>query len=176
MESVPCMKDGSFVSLMPRTLIALVLALGVAWLFPADAPSQRRETQAPPRTMSGPVYGQVLRVIDGDTLVVSARVWLGVTIYTRVRLRGIDAPERRGRCAAERRMAEKARARMADLVKGRTVRLQNIRYGKYAGRILAKVRLADGQDVGAILLDEGLAQRWRGRRRDYWCLDRSREN
>ena len=41
---------------------------------------------------------EALRVLDGDTFEARVRVWPGFDVTTRVRLRGIDAPEMRARC------------------------------------------------------------------------------
>jgi hypothetical protein len=48
--------------------------------------------------LNGPVNAELLRVIDGDTIEVRARIWLGLDLTTRVRLSGIDAPELDGAC------------------------------------------------------------------------------
>ena len=48
-------------------------------------------------------------MIDGDTIVVRARIWLGQEVETRVRLAGADAPELNGGCEVERRLARRAR-------------------------------------------------------------------
>ncbi len=75
-----------------------------------------------------------MRVIDSDTIVVRARIWLGQNIDTQVRLEGVDAPEIKGKCEHERRLALRAR----DLILTRSadgmVILSEIHYGKYAGR------------------------------------------
>lgn len=87
----------------------------------------------------GPVSAEVLRVMDGDTIVVRARIWLGQDIETRVRLDGVDTPEMNGKCERERRMALKARDWVASLAAGGKVILRDIKYGKYAGRVVARV-------------------------------------
>ena len=61
-------------------------------------------------TIPGPIPATVLRIIDGDTIVVRARIWLGQDLDTLVRLDGVDAPELKGRCPYENRLALKARA------------------------------------------------------------------
>ena len=58
--------------------------------------------------LRGPYDADVLHVVDGDTLVVKARIWLGTAVEIKVRLQGIDAPELRGSCTAERRRAVEA--------------------------------------------------------------------
>ncbi len=61
--------------------------------------------------LSGPVPATVIEVMDGDTVKVRARIWLGQDLSTRVRLAGIDAPELNGGCARERALAERAPGR-----------------------------------------------------------------
>ena len=51
---------------------------------------------------------QVLHVNDGDTFEARVSVWPGLEITTKVRLRGIDAPELRSRCADELAKAQAA--------------------------------------------------------------------
>ncbi len=117
----------------------------------------------------GPVPAEVVAVIDGDTLVVRARIWLGQDVETRIRLDGVDAPEIKGKCEAERRMAVDARDRVADLAAAGRVILRNIQYGKYAGRVVARVETLDGRDFSVALLGAGLARAYDGRRRESWC-------
>jgi micrococcal nuclease len=50
-------------------------------LYSLAAGSEHRRDNA----VAGPVTARVLAVIDGDTLAVSARIWIGQTIETRVR-------------------------------------------------------------------------------------------
>jgi hypothetical protein len=66
---------------------------------------------------------EVLRVIDGDTFEARVHVWPGLDITTKIRLRGIDAPELRAKCAAERTMAEARPRRL-----GRDARRRNGRH------------------------------------------------
>ncbi len=66
---------------------------------PADLGSARFEARL--------VYpADVVRIIDGDTFEARVRVWPGVATDTKVRLRGIDAPELHARCDDERVRAE----------------------------------------------------------------------
>ncbi len=119
--------------------------------------------------LPGPVPADVVSVIDGDTLDVRAHVWLGQTVAIRVRLDGIDTPELRGRCAAERTAAEAARELVRARIGADPVRLMEVRYGKYAGRVLARIVLEDGEDLGAILLAAGLGRPYDGGARAPWC-------
>jgi endonuclease YncB( thermonuclease family) len=43
--------------------------------------------------ISGPVAAKILRVVDGDTLLVEAQPWPQQTMEVYVRIRGIDAAE-----------------------------------------------------------------------------------
>ncbi|WP_244483761.1 hypothetical protein [Rhizobium sp. Root482] len=43
--------------------------------------------------IAGPVSAEIVRVIDGDTVLVMARPWPQQIVEVYVRLRGIDAPE-----------------------------------------------------------------------------------
>jgi hypothetical protein len=57
---------------------------------------------------------EVVHVIDGDTFEARVAVWPGIEIKTRVRLRGIDAPELHARCDHEWVRAQAARGRAGE--------------------------------------------------------------
>jgi endonuclease YncB( thermonuclease family) len=120
-------------------------------------------------TLPGPIPAEVLRVVDGDTLEVEAHIWLGQGVQVSVRLRGVDAPEFKGRCEAERVAALKARARLSELTSGGDVRLADIGYDKFGGRVLARVIDATGRDLGQQLIADGVARAYDGRARRTWC-------
>ncbi|MEI8393828.1 MAG: thermonuclease family protein [Rhodospirillaceae bacterium] len=119
--------------------------------------------------LDGPVTVDVIRVIDGDTIVVRAHPWLGLFVETRVRLEGIDAPELRGHCDSEKALAEQARTRLAELLATGPARLGEIRNDKYGGRVRARVFNQAGTDLGAALIAAGLARPYHGERRRPWC-------
>ena len=123
--------------------------------------------------LPGPLPAQVVSVLDGDTLEVRVHIWLGQDIRTRVRLAGIDAPEIKGKCARERDLAQRARAyilaQLESAAGAAPVQLKEVRYGKYAGRVLARVETLDGTDLGQELITAGLARPYDGRRRSSWC-------
>lgn len=142
---------------------ALALSAVVAVASHAGAAAPSREV------LPGPVVGRVLKVVDGDTLVVRARIWVGQDIEIKVRLNGIDAPELRGRCAAERALARRARDYLRGRIGTAPVRLHVIHYGKYAGRVLARVENGDGEDLARAMLAAGLARPYVGGPRKSWC-------
>ena len=143
--------------------VAACLLVGGA-VFPAAAEER----------LAGPVPASVIEVVDGDTLSVRAHIWLGQEVRTRVRLVGIDAPEIAGACPRERRLARQAQRFLVGFllpVDGRPaeVRLRDVRYGKYARRVLARVETVAGQDLGQALLAAELARPYDGGQRASWC-------
>lgn len=143
-----------------RAVLAILLGAACA---AAPFPAAARET------IAGPIPARVVRIVDGDTLIVRARIWLGQEVETAVRLDGIDAPELKSSCAAEREMAGRARDVIAGLADGRRVVLRDVRYGKFAGRVLARIETDAGQDLASALLERGLGRVYRGGRRAGWC-------
>ena len=119
--------------------------------------------------LPGPLPARVVEVIDGDTLDVRARIWLGQEVRVRVRLVGIDTPERRGRCPRETRAAEAARRYLQSLAADGEIQLLEVRYGKFAGRVLARVMDDRNRDLAAEMLASGHARAYDGRRRADWC-------
>ncbi len=118
--------------------------------------------------LPGPIPAELVRVIDGDTVEVRAWIWPELVVTTRVRLAGMDAPEMEGECAAERDLARRARDYIAARV-GEIVRLYEVRLGKYAGRVIARVETTDGLDLAAALIEAGLGRPYEGGRREEWC-------
>ncbi len=119
--------------------------------------------------LPGPIPALAQKVIDGDTLEVVANIWPGLATRARVRLASIDAPELSSPCPAARAKAEQARAVLANAVEGVPLRLVRIRPEHAYGRILADIQLADGSDVGALLVSVGLAKPYKARVRCDWC-------
>lgn len=100
-------------------------------------------------------------VVDGDTVRAA-----GATF----RLANIDAPETgsRAECPAERRLGQASTQRARTLVReARRVEARLVGRKDRYGREIAHV-VVDGRDLGAVLIGEGLAQPWRGRKAQ-WC-------
>lgn len=123
--------------------------------------------------IAGPVEAEIVGVIDGDTVDVRAFIWPGHSVETRVRLADVDAPEiRRVACGAEREAGHAARRFVEDLLMpdgepGMRVHIRNVTLGSFAGRVIAGLALPDGRDLGALLLEEGLATPYTAR--GGWC-------
>ena len=112
---------------------------------------------------------EVVRVIDGDTFEARVRVWPGMEATTRVRLRGIDAPEMKARCEDERVGAVAARDALVRMLAEGAVAITNVGQDKYGGRVDADVSTGKTANVSGALLDLGLARRYDGGRRESWC-------
>lgn len=125
-------------------------------------------TAAAAEPFPGPVTATVVEVIDGDSFRASAEVWPGYSVAVIVRIRGIDAPEMRGRCSGEKRAAQSARETLARLLGTRVV-LANVAGAKYYGRVLADVTTPDGLAVADAMLGEETARPYSGGRRTGWC-------
>ncbi len=120
-------------------------------------------------TFKGPVEATVVEIIDGDTFLADAQVWPGHSVRVNIRIRGIDAPEMKARCAIEKAAALRARQALALIVGDGRVSISNIGGAKYYGRVLADVATADGQAVAAMLLGEELVRAYGGGQREGWC-------
>ena len=112
---------------------------------------------------------EVVRVLDGDTFEARVHVWPGIDITTKVRLRGIDAPELRARCPDERSKAEAARDALAAMLEEGSVFVTRVGLDKYGGRVLADAGTRSVADVGAAMLAAGLARPYDGGKRQGWC-------
>jgi endonuclease YncB( thermonuclease family) len=102
-----------------------------------------------------------LRIWDGDSFLIGRQ-----SGSEKVRVENIDTPEIDGKCSAERRMAVSAKKRFAAIVANQKVQVLRSGQDKY-GRTLAHV-LVNGSNVGQLLVAEGLARPWAGRR-ESWC-------
>lgn len=114
----------------------------------------------------------VLRVVDGDTVMLLRDKGTYSYDVLKVRLAGIDAPEKRPRVGsakqreAERVLAEAAATRLESLIAGQEVIIKTEKTGKF-GRWLAHIEAPSGtievevvnqpDTVNEILLEEGHA-------------------
>lgn len=122
--------------------LARLLLVPLAWLLLGAA------DPSAPATAEGLLAGRVLRVIDGDT--VDVRLASG---RVRVRLHGIDAPER------DQPGGEQATRWLAEAVQDRDVLLEPVSQDQYE-RLLAIVHL-EGRDMNRALVEAGHAWAYR---------------
>lgn len=113
---------------------------------------------------------KVLRVIDGDTIEVLADDLPEPLQKLKIRLAGVDTPEKgsRAKCDRERELAVKA----SDFTRNAINSSDNIYFvihgwGSFA-RILADVYIND-QNLANSLIGEGLAMPYQGNNKPDWC-------
>jgi len=118
----------------------------------------------------GSHYIKVDHVYDGDTFYFRMPGSWPELSMVGVRVLGIDAPEKRGRCAAERQRANEAKLAAQTFLSRGPVELRNVRWDKYGGRIEADV-LVDGQSLSSYMISQKLARPYHGEHRDKleWC-------
>ena len=107
------------------------------------------------------VRSSALRVVDGDTVAIGK---------TRYRLVGFDTPETYyAKCDYEKALGDAATGRVRQLIKAARVVEFVVQPGrdKY-DRGLARIFIG-GNDIGSILISEGLARPYHGGRRQGWC-------
>lgn len=120
--------------------------------------------------IAGPVTAEVLRVIDGDTILVAAKPWPQQTMEVYVRLRGIDAPELKSACAATREAGLQARAALASLTSDQDqIQLTQISGDKYFGRVVADISLSDGRNPAQEMLSAGYVSPYDGGSKTKAC-------
>lgn len=106
------------------------------------------------------LYGKVVAVLDGDTITV-----LQDRAQTRVRIAGIDAPEKR------QAFGQRSKQSMSECAFGKSVEVQWVKIDRY-GRTIGKV-LANGVDCGLRQIELGLAWHYKAYAKDQTPDDRA---
>lgn len=104
-------------------------------------------------------YGRVIKVYDGDTITIAAKLPYALSPVYRfsVRLAGIDSPEMRGGGAKETELAQISRDALHSLIYGKIIELRNKGKEKY-GRLLADIYTTDdSQHVNQWMLNNKYA-------------------
>lgn len=97
-------------------------------------------------------------VIDGDTF------YLG---RQSIRIADIDAPEvSPPRCIYEADLGQRATTRLYALLNAGPIEIRGDKTDKYGRQLRTIYR--DGRSIGGILVSEGLARKWTGKRQP-WC-------
>lgn len=102
-------------------------------------------------TVRAELQGPVVRVMDGDTI----EILQDTHERTRIRLAGIDAPEK------NQPFGQRSRQFLTRLVAQRHVRVSGDEHDRY-GRVLGTVWL-DGEDINAVMVRNGQAWAYRYR-------------
>ena len=139
-------------------LLAILLALSW-WLKQPPPPSVGPERVAERFTQCGVDRGFAC-IIDGDSFRLGKR---------RIRIRGIDAPEREGACPAETALAARAADRLAALLNAGPFTMTAVggderdQYGREL-RVLTR----NGRSIGGAMVAAGLAHDYAGKKAG-WC-------
>ena len=125
------------------------------------------------KTPQGVTYdAQILRVSDGDTVVIAAP-FLPAPLKPElaVRVFGVDTPEKghRAQCPSEAQRGEAASVFTKNLV-AQSQRRQVVLYGwdKFGGRVLGDIIL-NGVSLRAQLIQNGFAREYYGDAKQSWC-------
>ena len=147
-----------------------------AWILMAVPSEVRSQSDI----FTGPYYGDVVRVIDGDNFEAEIDIWPTVQAVVSVRIRGLDAPEIfRPACLGELVFGNLARRSLeAELFgpdgAGVAVRLENVRADSFSGRIVADVfrqNESRGTNLRTQLLRRGIVREWIPSRPAIdWCV------
>ena len=125
------------------------------------------------KTPKGATYdAQILRVSDGDTVVIAAP-FLPPPLKPELAIRvfGVDTPEKghRAQCPQEAQRGEAASAFTKNAI-AQGGRFQVTMYGwdKFGGRVLGDI-LINGQSLRAGLIANGFAREYYGEAKQSWC-------
>jgi endonuclease YncB( thermonuclease family) len=102
--------------------------------------------------------GDVVRVIDGDTIVIDVDLGFGIWLRSQsFRLLGVNAREHSAPGGKEARM------NLASMLPvGTRLTVTSVKADKYGGRFDAMLTLPDGRDVARELIAGGWAAAWNG--------------
>ena len=122
--------------------------------------------------------GQVIKVYDGDTITIAAKLPYDASPLYRfsVRLLGIDTPEIKGKTAEEKEAAHAAQKALEYLILHKIVYLKDNAQEKY-GRILANVYIDSPENpinqihVNKWMLDNGYAYEYDGKTKKQFTSD-----
>lgn len=110
----------------------------------------------------------VVRIIDGDGLVVFLPEMPEIFTLMSVRLSGINTPETNSKFACHRKAAAKAKERLTSLIGAEKVDLVNCHGDKF-WRMNCELKV-HGVDAAEVLLSEGLATVYDGgKKAKYTC-------
>ena len=102
----------------------------------------------------------VVRIIDGDSIVLKADLGFEVWISKSFRLNGIDTPEIKTKVENEKKHALIARDALSERILNKIVRLENVESEKY-GRLLADVYL-DNDNLNEWMIEKNYAVKYAG--------------
>jgi len=125
------------------------------------------------KTPQGVTYdAQIVRVNDGDTVVISAP-FLPAPLKPElaVRIFGVDTPEKghRAQCPAEDAKGKAATEFTKSVINKSTQRQVTLyAWDKFGGRVLGDIIL-NGQSLRSMLIQQGFAREYFGEAKTSWC-------
>ena len=125
------------------------------------------------KTPKGATYdAQILRVTDGDTVVIAAP-FLPAPFKPELAIRvfGVDTPEKghRAMCPSEAQRGEAASAFTKNAIaQGGKFQVTMYGWDKFGGRVLGDI-LVNGQSLRAALIANGFAREYYGEAKQSWC-------
>ena len=125
------------------------------------------------KTPQGATYdAKILRVTDGDTVVISAP-FLPAPFKPELAIRvfGVDTPEKghRAMCPSEAQRGEAASAFTKNAIaQGGKFQVTMYGWDKFGGRVLGDI-LINGQSLRAGLIANGFAREYYGEAKQSWC-------
>ena len=144
-----------------KKFILLLLVLPLLAFAQAKAPAKSATYDA-----------QILRVTDGDTVVIAApflpapfKPELAIRVY------GVDTPEKghRAMCPSEAQRGEAASAFTKNAIaQGGKFQVTMYGWDKFGGRVLGDI-LINGQSLRAGLIANGFAREYYGEAKQSWC-------
>lgn len=143
-----------------KTIITLIFALFASTVYAQKTPEGRTYDTT------------ILRVSDGDTIVISAP-FLPPPLKPELAIRifGVDTPEKgfRAKCPQEDQKGQAASAFTKNAV-SKSTKHQVVIYDwdKFGGRVLGDIIL-DGYSVRSLLIKNGLAREYYGDAKQSWC-------
>lgn len=147
-----------------KTIIKILACIGLGYMF---------GTAIAAKTPQGVTYdAAILRVSDGDTVVISAP-FLPAPLKPElaVRIFGVDTPEKNhlAKCESEKQRGLAATNFTKNLV-GSSQKRQVILYDwdKFGGRVLGDIVL-DGKSLRDQLISNGFARAYFGDAKQSWC-------
>ena len=144
-----------------KKFILLLLVLPLLAFAQAKAPAKSATYDA-----------QILRVTDGDTVVIAApflpapfKPELAIRVY------GVDTPEKghRAMCPSEAQRGDAASAFTKNAIaQGGKFQVTMYGWDKFGGRVLGDI-LINGQSLRAALIANGFAREYYGDAKQSWC-------
>lgn len=123
---------------------------------------------SPMAQASESMVAELVRVVDGDTIIVNIDGWPAIVGYQiGVRVNGCDTPELRDKRVEIKALAYRAKDVVRCLLESaKVIELRNIERGKYF-RLVADVYV-DGTNLTDFLIASGLALPYDGGKRPSW--------